>query len=96
VRFGATAAGSANLKGSAEMPPLRQAAGALCVMRRERCRKSIANQKKLYRPKKLWNWEPYRKCNGFEYCTENEVQAEKVSDLSSELKTNCNPKMKRN
>jgi hypothetical protein len=38
-RFGATAAGSAELKGSAQKPPLRQAAIPLCVMRRERCRK---------------------------------------------------------
>jgi hypothetical protein len=30
-RFGATAAGSADLKGSAEMPPLRQAATPLCA-----------------------------------------------------------------
>ena len=39
-RFGATAAGSADLKGSAGKPPLRQAAIPLCVMRRECCRKS--------------------------------------------------------
>jgi hypothetical protein len=31
-RFGATAAGSADLKSSAEMPPLRQAAIPLCAM----------------------------------------------------------------
>jgi hypothetical protein len=31
-RFGATAAGSANLKGSAEMPPLRQAATTLAAI----------------------------------------------------------------
>jgi len=30
-RFGATAAGRANLKGSAENPPLRQAAIPLCA-----------------------------------------------------------------
>ena len=30
-RFGATAAGSADLKGSVEKPPLRQAAIPLCV-----------------------------------------------------------------
>ena len=30
-RFGATAAGSADLKGSAGMPPLRQAAIPLCA-----------------------------------------------------------------
>ena len=34
-RFSATAAGSADLKGSAGMPPLRQAAIPLCVMRRQ-------------------------------------------------------------
>ena len=39
-RFGATAAGRADLNGSAGMPPLRQAAIPLYVMRRERCRKS--------------------------------------------------------
>jgi len=39
-RFGATAAGRADLKGSAGKPPLRQAAIPLYVMRRERCRKS--------------------------------------------------------
>jgi hypothetical protein len=32
-RFGATAAGSADLKGSAGIPPLRQAAIPLCVSR---------------------------------------------------------------
>jgi hypothetical protein len=32
-RFGATAAGSADLKSSAKMPPLRQAAIPLCVSR---------------------------------------------------------------
>ena len=32
-RFGATVAGRADLKGSAGMPPLRQAAIPLCVMR---------------------------------------------------------------
>ena len=32
-RFGATAAGRADLKGSAGMPPLRQAAIPLCVSR---------------------------------------------------------------
>jgi hypothetical protein len=31
VRFGATAAGRADLKGSVEMPPLRQAAIPLCA-----------------------------------------------------------------
>ena len=34
-RFGATAARSADLKGSAEMPPLRQAAGPLGVIWRQ-------------------------------------------------------------
>jgi hypothetical protein len=34
-RFGATAAGSADLKGSAEKPPLRQAAIPLAAMRDE-------------------------------------------------------------
>jgi hypothetical protein len=32
-RFGATAGGSADLKGSGEIPPLRQAATPLCVSR---------------------------------------------------------------
>ena len=41
-RFGATAAGHADLKGSAGMPLLRQAAIPLAVMRRERCRQSSA------------------------------------------------------
>ena len=41
-RFGATAAGRADLKGSAGMPPLRQAAIPLAVSGRERCRKSGA------------------------------------------------------
>jgi len=36
-RFGATAAGSADLKGSAGMPPLRQAAIPLAVMRGRHC-----------------------------------------------------------
>jgi hypothetical protein len=45
VRFGATAAGSGNLKGSAKMPPLRQAAASLYASRRERCRKSNSTRK---------------------------------------------------
>jgi len=36
-RFGATAAGRADLKGSAGKPPLRQAAIPLCVMRGRQC-----------------------------------------------------------
>ena len=40
VRFGATAAGSADLKGSAGMPPLRQAAIPLCASGGQRRRES--------------------------------------------------------
>jgi hypothetical protein len=36
-RFGATAAGSGDLKGSAEIPPLRQAAIPLYAMRGRQC-----------------------------------------------------------
>ena len=36
-RFGATAAGRADLKGSAGMPPLRQAATTLCDTRGRQC-----------------------------------------------------------
>jgi len=36
-RFGATAAGRADLKGSAGMPPLRQAAIPLAAMRGRQC-----------------------------------------------------------
>ena len=43
-RFGATAAGSADLKGSAEMPPLRQAAIPLCASGRERGGQSCGNR----------------------------------------------------
>jgi hypothetical protein len=39
-RFGATAAGSADLKGSAEMPPLRQAAIPLAATRQRHRRES--------------------------------------------------------
>ena len=51
-RFGATAAGSANLKGSAGMPPLRQAAIPLAAMQRQRRRESVASKRK-YNPKTL-------------------------------------------
>ena len=44
-RFGATAAGSADLKGSAGMPPLRQAAIPLAAMQRK------ASSRVLYRKK---------------------------------------------
>ena len=40
-RFGATAAGSADLKGSAEMPPLRQAAIPLVASGGRRNRKRL-------------------------------------------------------
>ena len=43
-RFGATAAGSADLKGSAEMPPLRQAAIPLGASGRQRGGQSCGNR----------------------------------------------------
>jgi hypothetical protein len=46
-RVGAAAAGSANLKGSAEMPPLRQAAIPLYVSRRVRGGQSCGNRENL-------------------------------------------------
>ena len=46
-RFGATAAGSADLKGSAKMPLLRQAAIPLYVSRRERRRKECRTEKNV-------------------------------------------------
>ena len=48
-RFGATAAGRADLKGSAGKPPLRQAAIPLAAMRRQRGRESTAS-KREYNP----------------------------------------------
>ena len=44
-RFGATAAGRADLKGSAGMPPLRQAAIPLCASGRERSRQKVRPKK---------------------------------------------------
>jgi hypothetical protein len=52
LRFGATAAGSADLKSSAEIPPLRQAAIPLEAMRGRhststKCKKKLENLKIL-------------------------------------------------
>jgi hypothetical protein len=47
-RFGATAGGSADLKGSTEIPPLRQAATPLAAMRRERGRESAVPKRKYH------------------------------------------------
>ena len=47
-RFGATAAGSAYLKGSAEMPPLRQAAIPLYASRRHECSENDRETTKYY------------------------------------------------
>jgi hypothetical protein len=69
-RFGATAAGSADLKGSAEMPPLRQAAIPLrasvesVVDKVSRLEKCVQSDKGVelstvpttnYKPTKQWN-----------------------------------------
>jgi hypothetical protein len=48
LRFGATAAGSADLKGSAKMPPLRQAAGTLCVSAENVVEKVLRPEKELH------------------------------------------------
>ena len=44
-RFGATAAGSAALKGNAGKPPLRQAAIPLAVMRGQQCVRTATENK---------------------------------------------------
>ena len=46
-RFGATAAGRADLKGSAEMPPLRQAAIPLCASGERVVEKAVPRKKIL-------------------------------------------------
>jgi len=52
-RFGATAAGSADLKGSAEMPPLRQAAIPLAESGRQRRRENCIE--KVYKPERMYS-----------------------------------------